>query len=64
MRRYGWILIAASIWTLYVWITRIFTLVPQNATRSFKVVHGILIVISIGFGLVVGWIGLRLLRRA
>jgi hypothetical protein len=63
MRRYGWILVAASAWTLYVWVTRIFIIARQNASPSFKVVHGVLIVVSLLFGLAVGYIGVRLLRQ-
>ena len=35
----------------------------QDESTGFKVVHGILAVISILFGLAAGWIGFRRLRR-
>jgi hypothetical protein len=51
------ILIAAAVWTLYVWISRIVIMSGQDDSVGFKVVHGILAVVSIGFGLAVGKIG-------
>lgn len=62
MRREGWILMAAAAWTVYVWVTRAFTLARQDASTSFKVVHAVLVVVSIAFGLAVAWVGLKLLR--
>ena len=63
-RRWGWVLLASSAWTLYVWITRIFILADQDSTTGFKVVHFILAGISIVFAVAVGTIGARLLRRS
>ena len=62
-RRAAWVLIALCAWTLYVWISRIVIMSGQDESTGFKVVHGILAVISIAFGLAAGWIGLRRLRR-
>jgi len=62
-RRAAWILIALCAWTLYVWITRLVIMSGQDESTGFKVVHGILAVISIAFGLAAGWIGFRRLRR-
>lgn len=62
-RRWGWVLLASSAWTLYVWITRIFILADQNSTTGFKVVHLILAGISIAFAVAVGAIGVKLVRR-
>ena len=61
-RRAGWVLVAAGAWTLYVWISRIFIMAGQDESTGFKVVHGVLAVISIAFGVAVGWIGLQRLR--
>jgi hypothetical protein len=61
-RRAAWVLVAAGVWTLYVWITRIFIMAGQDESAGFKVVHGVLAVISIAFGLAVGWIGIQRLR--
>jgi hypothetical protein len=62
-RRAAWVLIALCAWTLYVWISRIWIMSGQDESTGFKVVHGILALISIAFGLAAGWIGYRRLRR-
>lgn len=62
-RRAAWVLIAVCAWTLYVWISRIVIMSGQDESTGFKVVHGILALISIAFGLAAGWIGYRRLRR-
>ena len=62
-RRTAWVLVAACAWTLYVWISRVFILAGQDSSTGFKVVHFALAAVSIAFGLAVGWIGLRELRR-
>jgi hypothetical protein len=56
-RRQSRILIAAAVWTLYVWISRIVIMAGQDDSVGFKVVHGILAAVSIAFGLAVGKIG-------
>ncbi|MGH8976724.1 MAG: hypothetical protein ACRDV7_01520 [Acidimicrobiia bacterium] len=63
-RKAAWVLVALCAWTLYVWISRLFIMAGQDETIAFKVVHAILAVISIAFGLAAGWMGLRRLRRA
>ena len=50
------------VWTLWVWITRISIIMGQDQSTGFKVVHTILAIGSIAFGLAAGWIGLRRLR--
>jgi len=62
-RRAAWFLIALCAWTLYVWITRIVIIAGQDQSMGFKVVHDVLGVISIAFGLGAGWLGYRRLRR-
>jgi hypothetical protein len=61
-RRAAWTLVALCAWTLWVWITRISIIMGQDESTAFKVVHTILAVGSIAFGLAAGWIGLRRLR--
>lgn len=63
-RRQSRILIAAAIWTLYVWISRIVIMAGQDESAGFKVVHGILALVSIGFAVAVGKIGWDARRRA
>jgi hypothetical protein len=57
------VLVALCAWTLYVWITRIFIMAGQDESAGFKVVHGVLAVISLAFGIAAGWIGVRRLRQ-
>ncbi len=56
-RRQSRILIAAAVWTLYVWISRIVIMAGQNESTGFKVVHGLLALVSIAFALAIGKIG-------
>ena len=56
-KRQSRILIACAVWTLYVWISRIVIMSGQDNSAGFKVVHGVLAAVSIGFGLAVGKIG-------
>ena len=62
-RRQAYLLIAACIWTLYVWITRIVIISGQDESAGFKIVHGVLAAVSIAFGLAIGRIGWRARRR-
>jgi hypothetical protein len=62
-RRQSRILIAAAVWTLYVWISRIVIMSGQHESTGFKVVHGILALVSIGFALAIGKIGWDARRR-
>jgi len=61
-RKQGSLLLAACAWTLYVWITRIVIMSGQDESTGFKVVHGVLAAISIGFGLAIGRLGWRAWR--
>jgi hypothetical protein len=62
-RKSAWLLVAAGAWTLYVWISRVVILTGQDESTGFKVVHLALASVSIAFGIAVGMIGLRALRR-
>ena len=61
-RRAAWTLIALCVWTLWVWITRVWIIAGQDQSMGFKVVHTILAIGSIAFGLAAGWIGFQSLR--
>jgi hypothetical protein len=61
-RRAARVLVAACVWTLYVWITRMWNIAQDDHSFGFKAVHAVLAVISIGFGIAVGVIGWRALR--
>jgi hypothetical protein len=61
-RRAAWALIALCAWTLWVWLTFTWIISHQDHPMGFKVVHGLIALGSIAFGLVAGWIGYRGLR--
>ena len=64
-RRQANLLIAACVWTIYVWISFAVIQSRQHHTSvGFKVVHGVLALISIGFGLAVGRLGWRARRTS
>ena len=63
-RRAAWTLIAVFVWTTWVWLTFMWIIGHQDHPMGFKVVHGLIAVGSIAFGLVAGWIGYRGLRPA
>ncbi|HVW35580.1 MAG TPA: hypothetical protein VHL53_23815 [Acidimicrobiia bacterium] len=62
-KRQSRILLACAGWTFYVWISRLVIMSGQDNSLGFNVVHGILAVISIGFGVAVGKIGWDAHRR-
>jgi hypothetical protein len=62
-KRRAWVLVAAAIWTLYVWATRIWIIARLSNGTGFKAVHLLLAAISIGFAIAIGWIGIRGLRE-
>ena len=64
-RKQANLLIVACLWTVYVWISFIVIQSRQDDTSTgFKVVHGILALISIAFGLAIGRIGWRARRSS
>ncbi|HEX5613761.1 MAG TPA: hypothetical protein VFZ83_01275 [Acidimicrobiia bacterium] len=63
-RRAAVLLLAAGAWTLYVWVTRLWIMTGQDESTGFKVVHGVLAVVSIAFGIAVARLGWRALRAA
>jgi hypothetical protein len=62
-RRAALVLLAAAAWTLFVWLARIGNILGDDRSTGFKVVHVALATVSVGFGLAVGWIGLRARRE-
>ncbi|HEX4490146.1 MAG TPA: hypothetical protein VH914_02980 [Acidimicrobiia bacterium] len=63
-RRQSNLLIAAAVWTIYVWISFVVIQTRQNTSVGFKVVHGVLALISICFGIAIGVMGWRARRSA
>ena len=63
----AYVLLAAAAWTIYVWVTRMWNILRDHDPAhgvAFKTVHGVLAVISVGFALAIGAIGLRMRREA
>jgi hypothetical protein len=59
------VLLAAAAWTIYVWVTRMWNIAGDPAhSLGFKLVHGVLAVVSLGFAAAIGVIGLRMRREA
>ena len=59
------VLLAAAAWTLYVWVTRMWNIARDPAHGlGFKLVHGLLAVVSVAFAVALGVIGLRMRREA
>jgi hypothetical protein len=64
-RRQANLLLAACAWTIYVWISFVVIQSRQHDTSvGFKVVHGVLALISIGFGIAIGRLGWRARRSS
>lgn len=64
LRKVSWLLLAAAGWTLWVWGTRIVNILGEDDhSAGFKLVHSLLALVSVGFGLALGWVGLRLRRH-
>jgi hypothetical protein len=63
-RRQSNLLLAACAWTLYIWISFIVIQSRQSNSVGFRVVHGVLALISIAFGLAIGRMGWRARRAA
>lgn len=62
-RRQAHLLLAASAWTLYVWISRLVIMAGADESFGFKAVHAVLALVSLAFAVVIGRIGLAA-RRA
>jgi hypothetical protein len=53
---------AFSIWTVYVWVTRMWNIAQDDQSVGFKAVHATLAIISVAFAVVV-WIVVSRVRR-
>ena len=54
---------AFSVWTVYVWATRIVNIVGDDHSAGFKIVHSILAVVSIAFA-IAAWVVVTRVRRS
>jgi hypothetical protein len=55
---------AFSIWTIYVWVTRMWTIWRDTQSVGFKLVHTVLAVVSVGFAIAALVVVSRVRRRA
>jgi hypothetical protein len=63
-RRRAWLLLAAAAWNAYVWLTRLGIVLDDRQTVPFRVVHGVLIVVSLAFAAALAAVGWRMRREA
>ncbi len=63
-RRRAWLLFAAAAWNAYVWLTRLGIVLDQNRSAGFRLVHAVLIVVSLGFALALAVVGWRMWAEA
>jgi small neutral amino acid transporter SnatA (MarC family) len=65
LRARSTLLLAAAVWTIWVWSTRIWNLLGDPAHgAAFKAVHSLLALVSIAFAVAIGVVGLRMRREA
>jgi small neutral amino acid transporter SnatA (MarC family) len=65
LRARSTLLLAAAVWTVWVWATRIWNLLGDPAHgAAFKAVHSLLALVSIAFAVAIGVVGLRMRREA
>ena len=59
------LILAASAWTLYVWVTRMWNIARDPSTSAgFKAVHAVIAVISVAFAVVLAVVAVRMRREA
>ena len=64
LRARSTLLLAAAAWTIWVWVTRIWNILGDPAhDAAFKLVHSLLALVSVAFGIALGVIGLRMRRE-
>ena len=64
LRTRSTLLLAAAAWTIWVWVTRIWNIVGDPANdAAFKLVHSLLALVSVAFGIALAVVGLRMRRE-
>ena len=64
LRTRSTLLLAAAAWTIWVWVTRIWNILGDPAhDAAFKLVHSLLALVSVAFGIALGVAGLRMRRE-
>jgi len=58
------LLLAAAAWTIWVWVTRVWNIVGDpDYDAAFKLVHSLLALVSVAFGIALAVVGLRMRRE-
>jgi hypothetical protein len=64
LRARSTLLLAASAWTIWIWVTRIWNILGDAAhDAAFKAVHSLLALVSVAFGVALAVLGLRMRRE-
>jgi hypothetical protein len=63
-RRFGWLLIAAAVWTAFIWANRLVNLALDDRSASFVAVHVALALVSLALAVPVAIVGWRMRARA
>lgn len=58
------VILAAASWTAFVWLGRLSLVLDDRNAVPFRVVHGVLIVVSLAFAVALGVIGVRMLAES
>ena len=66
-RKHGWLLVGIALWNFVVWGTFIKNLAASHASGEdrpggYYVAHSVLIVVDLAIGVVLGLLGLKILR--
>lgn len=63
-RRRAWVLFAAAAWNAWVWLTRLGLVLDDRQSAPFRVVHGVLIAVSLAFAVALAVIGWRMFQES
>ena len=64
LRTRSTLLLPAAAWTIWVWVTRIWNILGDPAHgAAFKLVHSLLALVSVAFGIALAVVGLRMRRE-
>lgn len=67
-RKHGWLLIGVAVWNFVIWATFAKNLASAHASgedrpQGYWIAHSVLIVVDLLIGVVLGRLGLKLLKR-
>jgi hypothetical protein len=66
-RKHGWLLVGVAVWNLVIWATFAKNLAAAHSSgedrpQGYWIAHSVLIVVDLAIGLVLGRLGLKILR--